>query len=64
MSSGTGSTGAAAAAMARGLVKSPVRVLTPAGPLDLRQENDDLFLEGPAEIVAEGQFYYNSGHDK
>jgi diaminopimelate epimerase len=64
MSSGTGSTGAAAAAMARGLVKSPVRVLTPAGPLDLRQENDDLYLEGPAEIVAEGQFYYDGGPDK
>ena len=33
MSSGTGSTGAAAAAFARGLVKSPVEVRTPAGPL-------------------------------
>ena len=32
MSSGTGSTGAAAAAFARGLVESPVTVLTPAGP--------------------------------
>ena len=32
MSSGTGSTGAAAMAVARGMVQSPVRVLTPAGP--------------------------------
>jgi len=63
MSSGTGSTGAAAAALARGWVRSPVRVLTPAGPLELRQENDDLYLEGPAEIVAEGQFYYDCGKD-
>ena len=57
LSSGTGSTGAAAAAMARGLVESPVTVLTPAGPLEIRQENDDLFLAGPAEIVAAGEFY-------
>ena len=56
MSSGTGSTGAAAAAQARGWVASPVRVLTPAGPLDLRLEAD-IFLTGPAEIVAEGHFH-------
>ncbi|MGD0616089.1 MAG: hypothetical protein ABSB67_00350, partial [Bryobacteraceae bacterium] len=36
MSSGTGSTGAAAAAILRGLAKSPVRVMTPAGDLHLR----------------------------
>ena len=63
MSSGTGSTGAAAAALARGFVRSPVRVLTPAGPLELRVENDDLYLQGPAEIVAEGQFFYDTGLD-
>ena len=63
MSSGTGSTGAVAAALARGWVRSPIRVLTPAGPLELRLENDDLYLEGPAEIVAEGQFYYERGLD-
>ncbi len=59
MSSGTGSTGAAAAARARKLVDSPVRVLTPAGPLDLRWESDDIYLTGPAEIVARGSFYWN-----
>jgi len=56
MSSGTGSTGAVAAALARGLVRSPVNVLTQAGPLKLHVKNDDLYLEGPAEIVAEGEF--------
>jgi len=63
MSSGTGSTGAAAAALARGWVTSPVRVQTAAGPLELRVENDDIHLQGPAEIVAEGQFYYERGLD-
>jgi diaminopimelate epimerase len=59
MSSGTGSTGAAAAAMARVLVDDPVRVLTPAGPLDLRWEGEDILLAGPAQIVAEGGYYYS-----
>jgi diaminopimelate epimerase len=56
MSSGTGSAGAAAAAEARWLVSSPVRVLTPAGPLDVRLE-EDAYLTGPAEIVAEGECF-------
>ena len=56
MSSGTGSTGAAVAAVARGFVKSPVRVLTPAGPIHLRLE-EDVYLTGPAEIVADGEFF-------
>ncbi len=56
MSSGTGSTGAAAMAVERGMVKSPVRVQTPAGPIDLRFDGD-IFLTGPAEIVAEGEFF-------
>jgi len=63
MSSGTGSTGAAAAALARGFVQSPVHVLTPAGRLELRVENDEIHLQGPAEIVADGQFYYERGLD-
>jgi len=58
MSSGTGSTGAAAAAQARGLVESPVCVRTPAGPLDLRWEEQEILLAGPAEIVASGEFYW------
>jgi diaminopimelate epimerase len=56
MSSGTGSTGAMAAALLRGLVESPVTVLTPAGPLELRWI-DDVYLTGPAEIVAGGECY-------
>jgi diaminopimelate epimerase len=62
MSSGTGATGAAAAAMARGLVSSPVRVLTPAGPLVLRWEDGDILMTGPAEIVATGEFYLPGGN--
>jgi diaminopimelate epimerase len=61
MSSGTGSTGAVAAAMARGLISSPVQVLTPAGALELRCDlniTKDITLIGPAEIIAEGAFYY------
>lgn len=55
-SSGTGSTGAAAAAVARGLANSPVRVNTPAGPLSLCWKSDDIYLTGPAEIIAKGEF--------
>jgi diaminopimelate epimerase len=56
LSSGTGSTGAAAMAVARGWVESPVRVLTPAGPLEVRIAGE-YFLTGPAEIVADGVFH-------
>ena len=58
-SSGTGSTGAAAAALARGLVDGPLEVLTPAGSLNLRWEEADMVLAGPAEIVARGEYYWN-----
>jgi diaminopimelate epimerase len=59
MSSGTGSTGAAAAAILRGLVSSPVDIHTEAGVLPLRWEGD-IYLSGPAEIVAGGEFYYSA----
>ncbi len=58
MSSGTGSTGAVVAAVTHGWVQSPVTVITPAGNLALRWEGD-MFLTGPAEIVAEGVFHYD-----
>ena len=58
MSSGTGSTGAAVAAAVRGFVQSPVQVLTPAGPIHIRLENE-AYLTGPAEIVADGVFFYD-----
>lgn len=57
MSSGTGSTGAAFAALLRGLVDSPVRVVTPAGDLDFRVENSTGYLTGPAELTGRGEFY-------
>jgi diaminopimelate epimerase len=56
LSSGTGSTGAMVAAVTRGLAQSPVCVWTPAGTLDLRWDTN-VYLTGPAEIVAEGQFF-------
>jgi len=56
MSSGTGSTGAMVAAVARGMAESPVEVLTPAGPMHLRLEREHVHLTGPAEIIAEGEW--------
>lgn len=56
MSSGTGSTGAAAAAVARGIAQFPLTVLTPAGPIQIRQDGD-IYLTGPAQITAEGTFF-------
>ena len=57
MSSGTGSTGAAAAAIALGLAASPVTVQTPAGPIPIEWRDGEAFLTGPAEITAKGEFY-------
>src|SRR5437016_1364549 len=57
MSSGTGSTGAAATAVERGMAASPVRVMTPAGALELRFEGD-VYLRGPAEIIGDGVFFF------
>jgi diaminopimelate epimerase len=54
-SSGTGSTGAALAAVSRGLAESPVAVQTPAGPLIVDFSNG-VRLTGPAEFVSEGVF--------
>jgi diaminopimelate epimerase len=58
MSSGTGSTGAAAAAAARGLVEQHVEVQTPAEPLQLRWQDREILLAGPAEIIATGEFHF------
>jgi diaminopimelate epimerase len=59
MSSGTGSTGAFAAARARGLVGDKVTVQTLAGDLALRWEDGVVRMQGPAEIVAGGEYYWN-----
>ena len=56
MSSGTGSTGAVAAALRLGLVANPVTALTPAGALKLRSESE-IYLTGPAQIIGGGEFY-------
>ncbi len=55
-SSGTGSTGAAVAAILRDMVESPVEIRTPAGSLTLRWD-DSVYLTGPAELVGEGRFF-------
>ena len=55
MSSGTGSTGAAVAAVTRGIARSPVTVETPGGTLQVRWDIN-VYLTGPAAIVAEGQY--------
>lgn len=57
LSSGTGSTGAAVAAILRKVAASPITVHTSAGEsLQLRWD-DSVFLTGPAEIIATGDFY-------
>ncbi|HLG95667.1 MAG TPA: diaminopimelate epimerase [Bryobacteraceae bacterium] len=56
LSSGTGSTGAAVAAIIRKLVASPVEVRAPGDTLRLRWD-DSVFLTGPAEIIASGEFF-------
>jgi diaminopimelate epimerase len=56
LSSGTGSTGAGVAAILSGKVESPVRIQTPAGDLRLAWQ-DEVTLEGPAVIVARGEYY-------
>jgi diaminopimelate epimerase len=58
LSSGTGSAGAAVAAILRGLAASPVQVRTAAGPLEVRWAPGGSILQvGPAEIVARGEYY-------
>jgi diaminopimelate epimerase len=60
MSSGTGSTGAAVAAMLRGIVGRQVTVHTPAGPLELKWPNNfaDVMMSGPAVLIGSGEFYF------
>ena len=56
MSSGTGSTGAAVAAVARGMAQSPLRV-PHAGGAARHPHRRSVFLIGPAVLVAEGFFF-------
>jgi len=57
LSSGTGSTGAAVAAILRKVATSPVRVLTEAGEALRLRWDDSVYLTGPAEIIATGEFF-------
>lgn len=59
MSSGTGSTGAAVAAILRGFTGRELAVHTPAGPLDFHWPANDagVVMRGPAQIVAAGRYY-------
>jgi diaminopimelate epimerase len=57
MSSGTGSTGAAFAAILRGMAESPVNVVTPAGELNFRLADGTAYLSGPAELIGEGEYF-------
>jgi diaminopimelate epimerase len=54
-SSGTGSTGAVAAAILSRRAESPVTVVTPAGEMRLRWD-DEIVLEGPAQLIASGRY--------
>lgn len=56
LSSGTGSTGAAVSAILRGVVKTPIRIHTLAGDLQLRWD-DSVYLTGPAELIGAGDFF-------
>lgn len=57
LSSGTGSTGAAVASILRNIATSPVDVQTPAGETLRLRWDKSVFLTGPAEIVASGEFF-------
>jgi diaminopimelate epimerase len=64
-SSGTGSTGAAVAAIRRGIVGRHVTVQTLAGPLEFSwpSDDEDVVMVGPAELIGTGIFYFQEGHD-
>ena len=60
LSSGTGATGAAVAAVLSGRVESTVRVVTLAGDLEIDwRPGEEARLRGPAEITARGEFYWS-----
>jgi diaminopimelate epimerase len=57
LSSGTGSTGAAVAAILRKVAASPITVQTPAGEALQLRWDDSVYVTGPAEIIGAGEFY-------
>lgn len=58
MSSGTGSTGAFFASVSRGRIDTSATVQTLAGPLAFRIEGANVLMQGPAEIVATGEYSF------
>ena len=58
-SSGTGSCASAVAAIASGLVKSPVNVVAAGGAQQVRWDGVrcEVFLTGPAELICKGEFF-------
>jgi diaminopimelate epimerase len=60
LSSGTGSTGAAVAAILRGVAANPVDVKTGTGEVLRLRWDDSIYLTGPAVIVGSGEFYWQT----
>lgn len=56
MSSGTGSSAAAAAAITIGRTNRQVTVVSPGGPQTVSWEDDELRLEGPARLICAGNY--------
>jgi diaminopimelate epimerase len=56
MSSGTGSSAAAAASITIGRTEKLVTVVSPGGPQTVRWEDEELTLDGPARIVCVGNY--------
>jgi diaminopimelate epimerase len=57
LSSGTGSSAAAVAAIAAGKAQSPVQVVAPGGTQTVRWENDEVVLYGSARLLCRGEFF-------
>ena len=55
LSSGTGSCASAVAAITAGHCDSPVQVIAPGGSQTVRWE-DEVYLRGPAQLIARGEF--------
>jgi len=55
LASGSGSCAAAVAAVRRGLVGSPVRVVLDGGVVEVEWEGEAVYMTGPAEYVCEGE---------
>ncbi len=58
-SSGTGSCASAAAAIATGRARSPVKVHAPGGTQTVRTEGSKIYLRGGARVVSRGEFFFD-----